>query len=133
MKLHPKPAEAFGAAFLSTCERALHQLQHDVPDLFSAMVSTSDGFELAVINRTQGNSRLAALSSSLLAVSQAAMRELKLSGTGSVLIENDSGKVLIIEARTHPHHTVLCVAAGAPAMTGKLLWASKRCVRALTA
>jgi predicted regulator of Ras-like GTPase activity (Roadblock/LC7/MglB family) len=132
MNPHPKPADTFGADFLPRCERALQQLSTDVHDLFSAMVSTADGFELVAINHAGGSSRLAALSSSLLAVSQAAMRELKLAGSGSVLIENDSGKMLIVEARTLPHRTVLCVAAGPQAMTGKLLWAAKRCVQAMS-
>lgn len=134
MKPAPVLAEAFEPHFVSTCEAALHSLMQDVPEVFSAMVSTEDGFELSASSRNRtASSRLAALSSSLLAVSKAAMRELRLSGTGSLLIENDAGKVLIVEARTQPHSTVLCVAADHQAMTGKLLWAAKRCVQLMSA
>lgn len=134
MKPTPKAIQAFAPSFVSSCESALQGLMQDVPEVFSAMVSTEDGFELSSSNRTRTSaSRMAALSSSLLAVSKAAMRELRLNGTGSVLVENDAGKVLIVEARTRPHPTVLCVGADHQAVTGKLLWAAKRCVLCLTA
>jgi len=125
-------AESFAFPFIAGCQSALQQLITDVPDVLSALISSMDGFELASAGRKRpANSRMAALSSSMLAVSQASMREMRLEGTGSLLIENDAGKLLIMEARLQPHGVVLSVGADHRAVTGKLLWAARRCVESL--
>lgn len=130
MNSNPQLTKAFSPSFPGRCESALRELMHAVPDLGSAMVATADGFELAstATSVVTENSRLAALSSSLLAVAQAAMREMRMNGASTVLVENKEGKVLVVEVLTHPLPTVLCVGASHKVVTGKLLWAVKQCV-----
>lgn len=124
---------AFGRELSARCDAALRELCAAVPDVSTAMVATVDGFELAsTASGDRANSRLAALSSSLLAVAQASMREMRLTGASTVLVENQDGKVLVVEALTEPLPTVLCVGAGRSAVTGKLLWAVKQCVDSIT-
>jgi predicted regulator of Ras-like GTPase activity (Roadblock/LC7/MglB family) len=122
-----------GQPFIASCGEALHKLMRDEPAVTAAVVATSDGFEVASAQASGQISatRLSALASSLLALGQAALRELSLHGSGSVLIENAMGKILLVEVRRERLPVVLCVVADAAATTGKVLWATKQCAAAL--
>jgi predicted regulator of Ras-like GTPase activity (Roadblock/LC7/MglB family) len=124
-----------GADYLDSCRQALQQLLEDVPGVKTAVVATTDGFEVASAGQDAqfAANRLAALASSLLALGQAALRELDMSGSGSVLIENGTGKILLIDVRRERCPVVLCVVAEAAAMTGKVLWSAKQCASRLGA
>ena len=134
MTLLPSVSQSFAPDFLRAIPPALDHLIADVPGVRSAVVATGDGFELAVAsNSGLSGERLAALSSSMLALAQASLRELKIGGTGSVLVESSGGRLLIAEAATQSWPVVLCVAADGETVAGKLLWAARRCVAALEA
>ena len=124
-----------GEAFIDRCGHALQKLLREEPAVTAAVVSTSDGFEVASAQANGGISatRLSALASSLLALGQAALRELSMSGNGSVLIENTMGKILLIDVRRERLTVVLCVVADAAATTGKVLWATRECAAMLAA
>ena len=126
---------ALGAAYVGACEESLRALIRDVPSITAAVVATSDGFEVASVQADgrMSATRLSALASSLLALGQAALRELSMTGSGSVLIENAMGKILLVDVRRERLPVVLCVVADAEAMTGKVLWATKQCAAALNA
>lgn len=114
------------------CTQALDVLLHTVPALSGAVLSRSDGFE--VVSRTRGDvpvSRLSALSSSMMALGQAALRELGMSGGGSVLVEGQDGKMLLLEVPLYGQPMVLAAVGGADVITGTLLWAARDCVRQL--
>lgn len=126
--------DCFAPDFLDAAHGALDRLLEDVPGVRSAVVATGDGFELAVASRSAiAGERLAALSSSMLALAQASLCELQIDGSGSVLVECGGGKLLIAEAASQPWPTVLCLVAEGETMAGKLLWAARRCVEALQA
>lgn len=134
MTIFAPVTQSFGAGFLDAAQSALDALLDDLPGVRSAVVATADGFELAVASRSSlSGERLAALSSSMLALAQASLRELQIAGSGSVLVESGGGKLLIAEAATPPWPVVLCLVADGEAMAGKLLWAARRCVETLEA
>lgn len=112
---------------------ALDNLLSTVPALTGAVLSRSDGFE--VLSRTRGEvpvSRLSALSSSMVALSQAALREVGMNGGGgSVLVEGQDGKLLLLEVPLRGQPMVLAAIGGADLVTGTLLWAARDCVRRL--
>lgn len=124
---------ALGAGYVGACGEALQKLMRDLPSVTAAVVATSDGFEVASLHADgqMSATRLSALASSLLALGQAALRELSMTGSGSVLIENPMGKILLVDVRGERLPVVLCVVADASAMTGKLLWAARQCADAL--
>ena len=105
-QLEPLPAH-FGGA--------LDRLLATVPALTGAVLSRSDGFE--VLSRTRAEvpvSRLSALSSSMVALSQAALREVGMhGGGGSVLVEGQDGKLLLLEVPLRGQPMVLA-AIGEP-------------------
>ncbi len=112
---------------------ALDHLLATVPALTGAVLSRSDGFE--VLSRTRAEvpvSRLSALSSSMVALSQAALREVGMhGGGGSVLVEGQDGKLLLLEVPLRGQPMVLAAIGGADLVTGTLLWAARDCVRQL--
>ncbi len=121
--------DALGADYIALCSAALARLMTDVPSIQAAVVATADGFEVtsAQTNGQLAASRLSALASSLLALGQAALRELAMNGSGSILIENEMGKIMLIDVRRNQIPVVLCVVADGDAITGKVLWAAKQC------
>lgn len=124
---------ALGDNYIAICEEALRKLMSDVPSVTAAVVATADGFEVASA-QAEGRmsaTRLSALASSLLALGQAALRELSMAGSGSVLIENAMGKIMLVDVRRAHLPVVLCVVADEMAMTGKVLWAAKQCAATL--
>lgn len=127
--------EALGADYIRICAEALERLLCDVPGIKAAVVATADGFEVTSAQSHQelAASRLSALASSLLALGQAALRELAMSGSGSVLIENSMGKIMLIDVRRERIPVVLCVVADGDSITGKVLWAAKQCAAELSA
>jgi predicted regulator of Ras-like GTPase activity (Roadblock/LC7/MglB family) len=112
---------------------ALDNLLATVPALTGAVLSRSDGFE--VLSRTRAEvpvSRLSALSSSMVALSQAALREVGMhGGGGSVLVEGQDGKLLLLEVPLRGRPMVLAAIGGPDLITGTLLWAARDCVRQL--
>lgn len=126
-------ADALGADYIATCSASLERLMADVPSVKAAVVATADGFEVtsAQSNGNLAASRLSALASSLLALGQAALRELAMNGSGSILIENEMGKIMLIDVRRNRIPVVLCVVADGDAITGKVLWAAKQCATGL--
>lgn len=122
-------SDALGTDYIALCSAALARLMADVPSIKAAVVATADGFEVTSA-QTDGQlaaSRLSALASSLLALGQAALRELAMNGSGSILIENEMGKIMLIDVRRNQIPVVLCVVADGGAITGKVLWAAKQC------
>lgn len=111
---------------------ALERLLDVAPALTGAVLSRTDGFE--VVSRTRAEvpvSRLSALSSSMVALSQAALREVGMSGGGSVLVEGPDGKLLLLEVPIRGRPLVLAAIGGPDLVTGTLLWAARACVQQL--
>jgi predicted regulator of Ras-like GTPase activity (Roadblock/LC7/MglB family) len=116
----------------SPCHAPLERLLDKVAELHGAVLSRSDGFEVAsVTRRNVPVSRLSALASSMVALGQASLRELGLAGGGTILVEGPRGKLLLLEV---PHQTqpmVLAVVGGGEVVTGSMLWAARECAQQL--
>ncbi|NKF20809.1 roadblock/LC7 domain-containing protein [Solimonas marina] len=111
-------------------DSALQSLFNQLPDIHSAVLARSDGFEIAQATRgTVAAARLAALASSMLALGTAALRELGLGSSGSVLIEGQRGKLLLLDVPVDGQPLVLAVVGSDSVITGSLLWVARDCVR----
>lgn len=123
---------SYSPELLKLADDALKDLLNDVPDVTAAVISSADGFDIASASKNGVSAnRLAALSSSLLALGQASLRELQFKGSGTVLIENGEGKIYVAEAAIQPYPAVLCIIANHEALSGKMLWAARKCVNTL--
>jgi uncharacterized protein len=96
------------------------------------VLTTSDGFEVAAHPADSGTAaRIAAMSSSIQALSEALTREAGLSANRSLILETDTGTVVVIGlAETSPKMSLAVVATGSE-LLGKLLWATRNLCKAL--
>lgn len=117
---------------LSSLQRATLQTQlqafaSEVGGVRSAVVASVDGFAIAVANGPAGSGeRLAAMTSSMLALASAVGRELALGQLESLLAEASEGKVLMLTIPT-PIPMLLMAACTREVLTGNVLWSARAC------
>jgi predicted regulator of Ras-like GTPase activity (Roadblock/LC7/MglB family) len=101
-------------------------------DVQLAVLTSGDGFEVASFPVQRATTaKVAAMSSSMQALSEALAREAGLSNSRSLIIETDTGTVLVLGlAGTTPRLSLAVVAANGE-LLGKLLWASRNLCRTL--
>jgi predicted regulator of Ras-like GTPase activity (Roadblock/LC7/MglB family) len=95
------------------------------PDVTLAVLTSTDGFEFASYPPDRPMSaRIAAMSSSMQALSEALTREAGLAEQRSLIIETGSGTVLILGLASTPPLS-LAIVAQRGELLGKLLWATR--------
>jgi predicted regulator of Ras-like GTPase activity (Roadblock/LC7/MglB family) len=95
------------------------------PDVTLAVLTSSDGFEVASHPPGQPTSaRIAAMSSSMQALSEALTREAGLADNRNLIIETGTGTVMILGLASSPPLS-LAIVANNSELLGKLLWASR--------
>jgi len=93
-----------------------------------AVLTSGDGFEVAAHPRgLPAAQRLAAMSSSLQALSEAIVREAGLGRARNLIIESDSGTIVVLGIATPSSRLSLAVVASGNEILGRLLWASRSC------
>jgi len=94
-------------------------------DVLLAVLTSGDGFEVASYPPNLAmTAKIAAMSSSMQALSEALTREAGLAKNRSLIIETDSGTVLILGLATTPRLS-LAIVARSGELLGKLLWGSR--------
>lgn len=94
-------------------------------DVLLAVLTSGDGFEVASYPPSLAMTpKIAAMSSSMQALSEALTREAGLTKNRNLIIETDSGTVLII-GLTGTQRLSLAIVAKNGETLGKLLWASR--------
>lgn len=96
------------------------------PGVQLAVLTSNDGFEVASFppNRAM-TTRIAAMSSSMQALSDALTREAHLSRPRSLIVETDTGTVLVLGLEETASQMSLAVVAASSELLGKLLWSSR--------
>lgn len=96
------------------------------------VLTSSDGFEVAAHPADSATAaRIAAMSSSIQALSEALTREAGLSANRSLILETDTGAVVMVGlADTLPKMSLAVVATGSE-LLGELLWAARNLCKAL--
>jgi len=95
------------------------------PDVTLAVLTSGDGFEVASHPPNQPmTARIAAMSSSMQALSEALTREAGLVDNRNLIIETGSGTVMILGLTSTPRLS-LAIVAKSGELLGKLLWASR--------
>ncbi len=101
------------------------------PDVTLALVTSSDGFEVAAHPPLPVAQRIAAMSSSLQALSEAIAREAGRGRSRNLIIETDNGTILVLGIpNTTPRMSLAVIASGSEVL-GRLLWATRNCCVAL--
>jgi predicted regulator of Ras-like GTPase activity (Roadblock/LC7/MglB family) len=101
------------------------------PDVTLALVTSSDGFEVGAHPPLPIAKRIAAMSSSLQALSEAIAREAGRGSSRNLIIETDNGTILVQGIPDTTPRMSLAVIASGSEILGRLLWATRNCCVAL--
>jgi uncharacterized protein len=114
---------------LRAVQLKLELLLDAVPAITGAFLATDDGFEITqvVSGKDMEPARLAAMCSSMVALSHALVEESALGESENLLIEAQRGKILLLTVPTSPKLS-LTVIATPNATLGQVLVQSKMCV-----
>lgn len=101
------------------------------PDVMLAVLTSGDGFEVASYPANQTMTpKIAAMSSSMQALSEALTREAGLAKNRNLIIETDNGTVLIM-GLTGAQRLSLAIVVKSGELLGKVLWASRNLCKKL--
>jgi predicted regulator of Ras-like GTPase activity (Roadblock/LC7/MglB family) len=117
----PQPQEDFAI-------HAVRQLEIFVAENASvsyAVLTTADGFEVAAYPPKPVTQKLAAMSSSLQALSEAISREAGLANSRNLVIETDTGNIAVMAVPELQPRMSLAVVSNNSETLGRLLWAAR--------
>lgn len=99
----------------------------------AAMLATIDGFEIASRLVASGfrTQNLAAMASSLTAISRAITKEISFDGCDRLLLESVSGKIIFQPVTALGVPCTICLAVSVKAMLGRTLWSLDEFVKHL--
>jgi predicted regulator of Ras-like GTPase activity (Roadblock/LC7/MglB family) len=121
----------FAPHALEAAQRQLAEFVDANPNVTLAVVTSGDGFELAAHPRLPMAQRIAAMSSSLQALSEAIAREAGLSRSRNLIVETDNGTIVVLGIPNITPRLSLAVVASGSEILGRLLWATRTCGSAL--
>ncbi len=112
-----------GSALL---QKRLERFVADNSDIRGGVISTVDGFEIAAsLDRSLSAAKLSAMTSSLLALSEAISRESALGVSRDMVIDAELGRLLLMEVPASDSRLLLTVLCDNAATLGQVLWAVK--------
>jgi len=118
--------------FQATCRIALQGLVSETAGIESAAIVTGDGFEVASVMRGPTPvEKLAAMVSSLLALSEALVAEVGKHRCNDVIVDTDNGCIVVLRVPARGHDLLLCALCGDAATLGSVLFAARESARAL--
>lgn len=92
------------------------------------MICSSDGFELETVSRRDAlnSSKLAAVSSSILAMVSAFLNEIELIGCQSITLDAENGKAILTAVPSEKNPMVIVTLAAKDVLLGQLLYSLKQ-------
>lgn len=116
------------------CQPHLDALVEGNKEIFGALVSTVDGFEVAAhVRQSTSVKKLAAMTSSLLALAEAMSHEGEVGNCVDLVIEASEGMVLMMDVPNEQRKLLLTVLCKKSATLGSVLWAAKNTRNAIVA
>ncbi len=128
-----KEKRAASAELIDKAKQELQDIISNVRGVNFVMVCSTDGFELASLYKRDiyNKGKLAAVSSSILAMVTAFTQEIHLTGCQSITLDAENGKV-VLSAIAAKHHPMIIVAmADKDVLLGQLLYAIKKTTHAI--
>lgn len=113
---------------VAIAKREIQNILTDVSGVSYVMLCSTDGFEVASVNkRNVANSgKLAAVSSSILAMVTAFVSEIQLVGCQSVTLDAENGKAILTSIPAKNHPMIIVTISSRDILLGHLLHAVKR-------
>lgn len=126
------PSLSFGETIKAICDQALKSSTEYTEHLLSAVVATTDGFEVASIkSKPQQSSKISAMISTMQALGGALASESGLNGCDNIVMEAHDG-ILVMRNIPSNHNLVLCFIASKGATVGHLNWCSRQCAKIIS-
>ena len=99
----------------------------NVRSVNQVMLCSTDGFELAHVYKRNGynSTKLAAVSSSILAMVAAFMNEIHLEGCQSITLDADNGKAILTSTPSPNHPMIIVTLTEKDVLLGQLLYTLK--------
>jgi predicted regulator of Ras-like GTPase activity (Roadblock/LC7/MglB family) len=124
------PKLPIAAEKLSILESLLQGFAATNSEVHLLLLTSEDGFEVAAHPAKDARTaRIAAMSSSIQALSDSLMREVGLARSNSLIVEADAGAIVVIGLHAAKPRMSLSIFTSKQQLLGKLLWA----VRSLAA
>ncbi|MFZ4528957.1 MAG: roadblock/LC7 domain-containing protein [Undibacterium curvum] len=119
-------------SLLSDAQAAIDLVLAEVRSVKAVVISTGDGFEVAarVEDATQ-ITRMSAMASSLSALGALAGEENGLGDCKNMIIESESGMLVILQVQRGAETFILSVIAGSDAVVGQIIFFAKQAARIL--
>ena len=125
-------SQRFDAGLTEILRQQLESFVSGTPGTTLAVLTSGDGFEITAHPRGLSTvQRLAAMSSSLQALSEAIVQEAGLVRVRNLIVESDGGTVIVLGIGAVTPRLSLTVVAAGDETLGRLLWASRECCAAL--
>ena len=128
-----KEKRSASAELIDKAKQELQDIISNVRGVNFVMVCSTDGFELASLYKRDiyNKGKLAAVSSSILAMVTAFTQEIHLTGCQSITLDAENGKVVLsaIAAKNHP--MIIVAMADKDVLLGQLLYAIKKTTHAI--
>lgn len=115
--------------------KLIQEVLNEVSGIDFVMLCSSDGFELVLAskkNLTNGG-KIAAVSSSILAMVSAFISEIDLTGCKTITLDADNGKVILVGVEHANYPMVIVTVASQNVLIGQLLYALKKVSELLVA
>lgn len=111
----------------------IHDILMHVKGVDYIMICSSDGFELDSVSRRNNfnSSKLAAVSSSILAMVSAFLKEIQLTGCTSMTLDAENGKAILTAVPSEKHPMVIVTLAAKDVLLGQLLYSLKQAKTAI--
>lgn len=110
------------------CLACISELVEGHTDVAGALVSTVDGFPVAArLQQPEAAARLAAMSSSLVAVAEAISRDAQAGECRDMVIDASEGRILLMDVPQPAGKLLLMVLCTPTATLGQVLWAARHC------
>jgi predicted regulator of Ras-like GTPase activity (Roadblock/LC7/MglB family) len=123
---------AFGTEGTVEAQRQIERFVLTNQRVTLAVLTSADGFEIAAHSPQQNaTQRIAAMASSLQALSEALARESGVANSRNLIIEAEAGLILVLGLALATPRLSLTVVAAGDGVLGQLLWASRQCCSAL--
>lgn len=114
------------------CQSYLDTLRREHREVAGTLLSTMDGFEVAAsVGEQISPKKMAAMTSSLLALAEAVSRESSVGQCRDLVIESSAGLVLMMDVPSTAHRSVLTVLCTEAAVLGRIRWAARNAREAI--
>jgi len=116
-------------SLIHTAQQQIKEILTNVSGVEYVMICSSDGFELtsAYKKNVTNTGKLAAVSSSILAMVQAFLAEIDLHGCQSITLEAENGKAFLSAVPNKNYPMLIVALTSQEVLLGQLLFSLKRC------